>query len=130
MRLSIETIFVGLTIFLLIYLSQRDNSDNINETVDKTFDERVVIMPGYINPYYRNPYYRRYPHYYPHISHRRGPFHRTIHHRHGPHRRGPGPRPRHHRHGPHRGRNIKSNIETPVTETPDTETPATETQNL
>ena len=129
MRLSIETIFVGLTIFLLIYLSQRDNSDNINETVDKNFDERVVIMPGYANPYYRNPYYRRYPHYYPHISHRRGPFHRTIHHRHGPHRHGP------HKRRPHRGRNNKSNIETPatetpVTETPVTETPATETQNL
>ena len=111
MRLSIETIFVGLTIFLLIYLSQRDNSDNINETVDKTFDERVVIMPGYINPYYRNPYYRRYPHYYPHISpHRWGPFPR-----HGPHRHG------HHKTKPHRERNNKSNTETPDTETPDTE---------
>ena len=106
MRLSIETIFVGLTIFLLIYLSQRDNSDNINETDD----EKVVIMPGYINPYYRNPYYRRYrryPHYYPHISH----------HRHGP---------RHHRRGPHRGRshrerNGNSNTETPATETQDLE---------
>ena len=113
MRLSIETIFVGLTIFLLIYLSQSDNSDNINENVD----ERVVIMPGYINPYYRNPYYHRYPHYYTHLS---------------PHRRGPGPRPRHHRYGPfprhgpqksrpHRERNNKSNIETPATETPATE---------
>ena len=109
MRLSIETIFVGLTIFLLIYLSQRDDSDNTNNETNT--DERVVIMPGYINPYYRNPYYRRYPHYYPHISP----------HRHGP---GPRPRPRHHRRGPHRGRphrerNGNSNTETPVTETQD-----------
>ena len=41
MRLSIETIFVGLTIFLLIYLSQRDDGENADEKIN----ESVVIMP-------------------------------------------------------------------------------------
>jgi hypothetical protein len=79
MRISIETIFVGLTILLLLYLSQSNYSDNINKEKD---DEKVVIMPGYINPQYRNPYYHRYPHYYPHIhgSHNRP--HNRPHHPH------------------------------------------------